>query len=186
MIHWGHWMVLGSHERFSYGLFSFARTFYHNMRISFPCTRTVVTNQDPKLTFWQNYAYAYGPFSSRMDLYLSEQADHFVKRARTSFPPFYLRAFPVSRAVRPFLFHLKSGGGGKGYSGSLPKSGRGHSPRRALHPPMAPPLVLTPLFIYFRRQYLQPCVLLSHSIVGLFDTGNPWNNEFIDRPTTLA
>jgi len=128
LIHWGHWMVLGSHERFSYGLFSFARTFYHNMRISFPCTRTVVTNQDPKLTFWQNYAYAYGPFSSRMYLYLSEQADHFVKRARTSFPPFYLRAFPVSRAVRPFLFHLKSGGGAKDTPAPFQKVGGGIVP----------------------------------------------------------
>ena len=51
-----------------------------------------------------------------MDLYLSAQADHFLKRARTFFLLFYMRAFPVSSCADLFSSTSKVGGG-KGYYG---------------------------------------------------------------------
>ena len=73
-----------------------------------------------------------------MDLYLSAQADHFMKCART-FCLVFVRAFPVSRASRADLCSsTPKVGGPKDIPAPPPKKVRGPWP--PLAPPMPPPL----------------------------------------------
>ena len=101
--------------------------FIPNMRASSPCTRTIVTHQ---VDFSGRTTHTH---TDLINGQLSKRASGpFAKCALTFCPVFrasVYRSANLFPLARTFVFPPRKWGGGKGYSGPLPKKWGSHGPR---------------------------------------------------------